>query len=312
MDNKSVTVLGINGHIGHFAAQAFVKAGWKVKGFGRSNKQPISGVDFISGDANNVDDMRRAIGDSAVVVNGLNLPYDEWDQGRMEALNARVIEAAGAPGRTLMFPGNVYIYRATQRVMTPQTAPDPETERGAIRVRTEALYKEAAGRGDLQVVVLRAGDFYGPGMVGDWFDQAIMRDIAKGKIAVPAAPEIEHAWAYLPDFGEVFVKVAEKRDTLSAFESFHFSGHFESHGRLAAAIKNAAPKPLKVGSFPWSILKFMSLFSGVMRGILQMRYLWDHPMELVDPRLDDILGPDFGTPFEEAVAETAKPFFEKL
>jgi hypothetical protein len=35
-----------------------------------------------------------------------------------------------------------------------------------------------------------------------------------------------------------------------------------------------------------------------------MRYLWVNEMELVDPRLDAILGPDFGTPFEEAVAAT--------
>ena len=40
-----------------------------------------------------------------------------------------------------------------------------------------------------------------------------------------------------------------------------------------------------------------------------MRYLWNNPMELVDPRLDDILGPDFNTPFEQAVAATVKPFF---
>ena len=42
----------------------------------------------------------------------------------------------------------------------------------------------------------------------------------------------------------------------------------------------------------------------VMRDIFRMRYLWRHEMELVDPRLDSLLGPGFLTPFEDAVAAT--------
>jgi hypothetical protein len=42
--------------------------------------------------------------------------------------------------------------------------------------------------------------------------------------------------------------------------------------------------------------------------VVKMRYLWNNPMELVDPRLEAILGPDFNTPFEVAVAATVKPF----
>lgn len=69
-----VTVLGINGHIGQHAARAFVAAGWEVSGFGRSNKQPIEGVRFIKGDAENVAEMAAAVADAEVVVNALNLP----------------------------------------------------------------------------------------------------------------------------------------------------------------------------------------------------------------------------------------------
>ena len=32
-------------------------------------------------------------------------------------------------------------------------------------------------------------------------------------------------------------------------------------------------------------------------------------MQLKDARLDAILGPDFGTPYDEAVAKAAAPFF---
>src|SRR5688572_27790956 len=116
---NKVTILGINGHIGHHAAQAFVAAGWDVTGMGRSNKQPIPSVTFIKGDAGSIDDMRRAIGDTDVVFNALNLPYHQWDKGRKEAQTERVIAAMGKTGKTLLFPSNIYNYAASDRVVTP-------------------------------------------------------------------------------------------------------------------------------------------------------------------------------------------------
>ena len=104
MNAQKVIVIGINGHVGHHIAKAFVGAGWDVAGFGRSNKQPITGVRFIKGDAEDVEAMRAAIGDTEVVVNALNLPYHQWDQGRMDAQNQRVIAALGTSGKTLLFP----------------------------------------------------------------------------------------------------------------------------------------------------------------------------------------------------------------
>jgi nucleoside-diphosphate-sugar epimerase len=164
---STITILGINGHIGSAAAKAFVAAGWQVTGFGRSNKKPIAGVRFVQGDADNVEDMRRAIGDSEVVFNGLHLPYHQWTEGRMEALHTRIIEAMGKDGKTMLFPGTIYNYAAGDRYVTPDIPQRPEKERGEIRKLSEALLEAASRRGDIRVIILRAGDFYGPGTTGD-------------------------------------------------------------------------------------------------------------------------------------------------
>lgn len=84
---KAITILGVTGHVGRAVARAFVAAGWQVTGMGRQNRAPIDGVKFVLGDAQNIADIRRAVGDNKIVFNGLNLKYDEWDRGRMEALN---------------------------------------------------------------------------------------------------------------------------------------------------------------------------------------------------------------------------------
>lgn len=309
MTRGKVTVLGINGHIGHHAAKAFVAADWEVAGFGRTNRHPILGVRFVAGDAGSVAALRAAVGDSEVVVNALNLPYHQWDKGRMEGLTARVIEAMGTEGKTLLFPGNIYNYAHTNSVLTPDLPQEPPTPRGEIRKRVEAMLRHAAGRNNIQLIILRAGDFFGPESSGDWFDQVILREAGKGRAAMPGRQGIGHSWAYLPDLGRAFEKLAWHRKELGAFENFHFAGNYATPEQMSAAIRAAAPVPLKVAGFPWVILSLLGLTNPVLREVAKMGYLWQKPMELRDERLDTILGADFGTPFVEAVAATVRPFF---
>jgi nucleoside-diphosphate-sugar epimerase len=303
-NGKTVTVLGINGHFGRFAAEAFVKAGWQVRGMGRSDKRAIPGVEFVKGDAESIADMVAAIGDSEVVVFALNLPYDKWFNGALEAQVARVIAAMGKSGRTLLYPGSIYNYAASLRQVTPDAPERPERLRGVLRMRCEAMFREAAMRGHMQVLIIRAGDFYGPGVSG-WFDQGILAQ--KGRIALPSPASVGHSWAYLPDLGRAFVKVAEMRDQLGSYERFHFAGNFVTSGEMAEAIQRVSPSRLKVGAFPWALLRVIGLFNPLMREIRKMRYLWDNPMRLADDRLDAILGPDFGTPYAEAMAKSVGP-----
>ena len=87
---NKVTVLGINGHIGHHAAQAFVAAGWQVTGFGRSNRHPIAGVALHR---RAMPTMSTTCGRPSATARSsstrCNLPYDQWDKGRMEAHASR-------------------------------------------------------------------------------------------------------------------------------------------------------------------------------------------------------------------------------
>jgi nucleoside-diphosphate-sugar epimerase len=311
MSKGNVTVLGINGHIGHHAAQAFHDAGFTVKGFGRTNRLPISGVSFVPGDAGSLEDLQQAIAGADIVVNALNLPYDKWDKGRAEAQLATVIAAMGDSGKTLMFPGNIYNYSASDRRVVPSTPQHPQTPRGAIRVRQEGMLAAASEAGKFRTIIIRAGDFYAPNTVGDWYDQAIMMDARKGRIHRMADADLGHAWAYLPDLGRAFATLGEQRETLGAFKTFHFAGHYVTHGALMGAIQKASPAPLKVVPLPWIVLYAMGLTSGVMREVVKMRYLWNNSMELVDPRLEAMLGPNFGTPFEVAVAATVAPFLSQ-
>lgn len=304
MDKGTVTVLGSNGHIGHACVQAFQHAGWDVTAFGRANRRPVEGVRFVAGDANQIGAVQAAIADADVVVYALHLPYDKWGNGAAEAQLQVVIDAMGQSGKTLMFPGTIYNYRASDRQVTPQTRQQAEAPRGAIRIRMEQMLKNAAAAGRFRTIILRAGDFYGPGNRGEWFEQVMLMDYAKGVIHHMGPLDLRHSWAYLPDLGDAFVALAAKRGEFSSFENFHFAGHWLSHRQMMAAIQKALPHQVRVTPLAWWMLGAMGLVNPLMRDIHRMRYLWHNEMELSDRRLETLLGKDFGLPFEQAIAGT--------
>ena len=303
-DKSKVAILGSNGHLGHAAIIAFAAAGWSVTGLGRANRKPVPGTTFIAGDANDLAIVRRAIADADVVVHGLHLRYDQWGNGRAEAQLQVVLDAMAGTGKTLLFPGTIYNYRAADRTISPALRQEGEQPRGTIRIRLETMLAEAAEKAGFQILILRAGDFYGGGNADDWYGQAMLMHLARNRVYHLGALDLRHSWAYLPDLGRAFVTLAEKRQALGKFENFHFAGHWISHGQIMAAIEAGLGRRLSVRPFPWWMIRAAGLVNPVMRDLFRMRYLWDNEMELVDPRLDAMLGPDATTPFEQAVAET--------
>lgn len=304
MSKGKVVVLGSNGHLGHAALIAFRDAGWDVTGFGRTNRKPVSGAGFIAGDANDPAALKAAVADADVVVNGLHLPYDKWGNGAAEAQLQAVLDAMGTSGKTLMFPGTIYNYRAADRTVSPATTQSAEKAGGDIRIRLEAMIRKAAEAGAIRGIVIRAGDFFGPGNRGEWYEAAILMAEAKGTLYHLGDLPLRHSWSYLPDLGRAFVAVAEQRTSFAPFENFHFAGHWISHATIMDAVNASLGGGYRVRPFPWWMVKAMGVVNPVMRALYEMRYLWRNEMELVDPCLDALLGPNFITPVETAIDAT--------
>ncbi|MCF6326244.1 MAG: NAD-dependent epimerase/dehydratase family protein [Devosiaceae bacterium] len=307
---NTVTVLGINGKLGQEVAKAFVNGGWRVIGMGRGNQARLDGVEFVEGDVTIVADTKRAVEGADVVINAINPPYDQWDKGRVEAMLAKILLALKGSGKTLIFPGNVYNYAAKQHLIEPDTKQNPHGDKGEIRKRMEQQLL-AASKDGLQVLIVRMGDFFAANADGTMLDLMVMQRAKSNVLQYGGDLSLHHSWAYLPDAAKVFVKIAEARQNLSAFQSLHFSGHFVTGTQMIDAIQEVMPKRAKVVCVPWGMMKFIGLFSPVLREVVKMRYLWDEPHQLQDKELDALLGENFGTPFKEAVALSARSYLPK-
>ncbi len=222
----------------------------------------------------------------------------------MPMLNA-TIAAARASGARIVFPGTVYNYGPDAFPSIGEASPQtPMSRKGAIRVQMEQALRKAAKEEGVKVLIVRAGDFFGPKPGNNWFSQGLVKP---GKpvaaVSYPGAPTIPHCWGYLPDVAETMVRLA-MRDDLADFETFHMRGQTLTGKALVAALSEAAGRKLALHRLPWIAIKAMAPFNETMREMLEMRYLWDRPVLLDNSKLVARLGEEPRTPIVEALRAT--------
>jgi len=306
-------VLGATGGIGGEIARQLRDAGWQIRALKRGlalDEEQRDGFTWIRGDAMNREDVLRAARGCAVIVHAVNPPgYRRWPELVLPMLE-NTIAAAIAQRATIVLPGTVYNYGPDAFPVIAEDAPQhPITRKGAIRVALEQRLRQATQQG-ARVIVVRAGDFFGPRPGQNWLSQGVLKPGQPVTVInLPGDRGVGHQWSYLPDVGRTVVELLARRESLEPFASFHTSGHWDADGtQLAAAIQRVLTrrtgKTPKTRQFPWWLIRLASPFVTTFRELLEMRYLWRQPWRMSNGRLVAVLEREPHTPLDEAVEAT--------
>ncbi len=310
---RAALVIGATGGIGAETAKTLSRHGWRVRALTRNvdtarGKGQLSGtVDWVRGDAMDEADVVAAAEGVSLIMHAANPPkYRDW-RGLALPMLGNAIAAARSCGARLILPGNIYNFGPDAFPLVTEDAPqNPQTRKGAVRAEMEQMLRTASLDG-VRALVVRAGDFFGPHQPASWFKDVMVKPGKPVKtVTYPGVPGVGHAWAYLPDVAETIVQLADIEEQLPDFDSFNVAGHwFEDGADMARAIARVAGMPdAPIRSLPWPLLKFASPFLPFFREILEMRYLWQMPVQLDNAKLVDLLGTEPHTPIEIALAET--------
>jgi len=215
------------------------------------------------------------------------------------------IAAARAAGEArVVLPGTVYNHDAALTPLidaaTPQNA---AIRKGSIRVALERRLKDAAP--DVPSLIVRAGDFFGPGARSSWVAQAMMKPGKPVRSLTSLAPGGPHAYAYLPDLAEAFAQLLDKPDRLLPHESVQFEGVWdEDGGTIVEAICAVVGREVLERAFPWWLTRLAAPFGGFPRKTVEIEPIWRHPMRLDNTRLVDLLGREPRTPLGLAMGRS--------
>jgi nucleoside-diphosphate-sugar epimerase len=310
--NHSALVLGATGGIGGEVARLLAARGWKVRALHRNPGNlgalhKASEIAWYKGDAMSPADIEAAASGVSVIVHAVNPPgYRNWGNLVLPMLD-NTIAAARSHGARILLPGTVYNFGPDALPNPQEDSPqNPVTAKGRIRAEMERRLNAAALAGT-QVLIVRAGDFFGPGASNNWFSQALVKP---GKpvstVTYPGKRGIGHQWAYLPDVAETMVRLLEKINDLNSFAVFHMTGHWDADGsEMIDAIRRSAGNPrIKVRPFPWRLMRLLSPFVPIFRELEEMRYLWTAPVRMENVQLTAVLGAEPHTSLDAAVSNT--------
>ncbi len=318
--NKTALVLGATGGIGGEVARQLLAAGWSVRGLSRSaepSSAPKDGVEkegitWLRGDALNITEVRTAAAGCALIVHAVNPPgYKRWGEVVLPMLD-NTIAVAKELHATIVLPGTVYNYGPNAFPALSERSPqNPITKKGAIRVEMERRLQTFAEQGG-RVIIVRAGDFFGPQAGNNWFAQGLIKPQQAVKtISNPGQAGVGHQWAYLPDVARTMLSLIAMRETLPAFATFQLDGHWDHDGTQMTqsiqrvVVQQGGPRP-KVTSFPWWLMPVIALLNETVKEMLEMRYLWQTPLRMHNAKLKSLLGQEPHTPLDEAVAATLR------
>lgn len=307
--NGTALVLGATGGIGGSIAAALVRHGWRVRGMVRNldtarNVGPTR-IEWVEGDAMQRADVMRAAEGVSIIVHAVNPPnYTDWDRLVLPMVDNTIAAARRAGGARVVLPGTIYNFDpATTPVIDAGSAQCPKSRKGVIRVALEQRLERAAP--DVPALILRAGDFFGPGVRASWFAQAMISPGKPLRRIINPARGAGHSWAYLPDLAETFARLVDLPERLKPFEVLQFEGLYDKDGaQMVEAIRRVCGRRFPAYGFPWWLMRLAAPFGGFAREAAEIAPYWHHPVRLDNTRLVDVLWEEPRTPLDSAVETT--------
>jgi nucleoside-diphosphate-sugar epimerase len=306
---QKAAIFGAAGAIGPAVARELELRGIPFRVVGRSRsrlEKTFAGMshaevfDADAGDLRSASAAARGV-DTIFYTLGLPYPAHHLHPGLMRTT---VAAAFAMQVRRLVLVSSVYPYGVPRTSRVAETHPrQPETRKGQFRKEQEDIVMEAGKAGQLDTLIVRLPDFYGPGA-----DQSLANPIFQaalaGKTANWVGPENQlHEFVFVPDTGPAIVDLASCAECYG--ESWNLAGPSQINTmdfitRIYRAV-GKAPKYRTVGR---GLLKIMGWFNPLYREVIEMLYLQETPVLLDDSKLRAKFPDLHKTPYDEGIRQT--------
>jgi nucleoside-diphosphate-sugar epimerase len=304
-----VAIFGAAGAIGQSVAAELERRGVPFRVVGRSRARleaafgQFANAEVFDADLSDLRSAGAAARGIDTIIYSVGLPYPAHNVH--PALMATTLAAAATMQvKQLLLPSSVYSYGVPRTARVAETHPrEPVARKGRFRKEQEDLVMDAHAKGQIQALILRIRDFYGPNATNSLADQ-IFRSALDGKTANwPGPVNAPHEFVYVPDTAPVIVDLASRSDCFG--EAWNLGG-FGTINTLDFITKvyRAAGRAPKYRSVGRGLLKMMGWFSPLFRELPEMLYLQETPVILDDSKLAAKLGPLRKTTYDQGIQET--------
>ena len=286
------TILGANGVIGRELSKVLPRHTAGIRQVSRHPKKVNASDEIFVADLLDAKAVSAAVAGSEVayLVAGLKYETKTW-QEQWPVVMRNAIEGCKRHGSKLVFFDNVYAYGKVDGVMTEDTPFNPCSRKGEVRARIATVFMDEVKRGQLQGMIVRSADFYGPGAVQSLTHSTVTERLSAGKTPQWIGDaKAQHAFTYTPDAGR---SLALLGNTPAAYgQVWHtLTSHEPMTGeRYVQTACTLAGKPFKIQVAPRWMLGVMGMFVPVLRESMEMLYQFEHDYRFDSSKLEKAFG----------------------
>ncbi len=208
------TILGAGGVIANELMRELVSRVECVRLVRRHPTPPGPRMEARAADLLDARQVADAVKGSTVAYLVAGLPYraDCWET-QWPVLLDNVIEACKHHQVRLVFLDNLYLYGRQESPITEDTAPNPCSRKGAVRARLAERLENEMHAGNLQALIARAADFYGPGATKSFVHPMVFELLCDGKKAAwMGRDDVPHSLLFTPDAGRALAILGNTPD----------------------------------------------------------------------------------------------------
>lgn len=297
-------ILGAGGAIGKELAINLKTYTDCVRLFGRNPEKVNMDDELLKGDLLNADDVIKAVSgcNVAYLVAGIQYKAEVWELQWPVIMN-NTINACKKAGARLVFFDNMYMYNP-QKIghMTEDTEIAPVSRKGKVRALIAGMVNNEFGKGELDALIARAADFYGPGIRNSLFSEVIVNNLLKGKKANWfVSVDKLHNFTYTPDAAKATAFLGNTAEAFNQVWHLPSSEAFTGKQWIEMVANELNVKPeIQVASK--TILRIMGLFNPIMKEFIEMAYQYDRDYFFDSSKFEKTFGIG-ATPALEAVKQ---------
>jgi nucleoside-diphosphate-sugar epimerase len=299
------TILGANGVIARELSRALAAAPERIRQASRHPRKVNPADETMSADLLDPAATAQAVAGSDVAYLVAGLKYDTavW-QEQWPRVMRNVIDACKRAGSRLVFLDNVYAYGRVDGPMTEETPFNPCSRKGEVRARIATALLEEMRTGNVQAMIVRSADFYGPGAIQSLPHATVFTRLRAGKTPqwVGDAKTL-HTFTFTPDAGRAIAVLGRTPAAYGRTWHLPTSKELLSGENFVRLACDLAGRPYGIQVAPRWLLWTMGLFVPVLRESREMMYQFDYDYRFDSTRIEATFGLA-ATPYRQGIAGT--------
>lgn len=303
---KKALVLGATGNMGSAIVYELVARGVEVTAFARHKNRLESlfgdlPVIIQAGDVFQKHDLEQAAKGVDVVFHAVNIPYQEW-HNQLPIFLTNILETVKKNGSKLAIVDNIYAYgRSPGFEVTEELKKNPHTKKGKLRLQLENMAKQSG----LPLLITHFPDFYGPNAKNTVLDITIQGMLQNKKTRYIGDPSLAREFIYTPDGAKAIVELALQNRFNG--EEWNIPGAGTITGtELITILRQLTGNDKKVSIVSKQMIRFLGIFSPLMKEYVEMFYLNEEPVILNGEKYEREIGPIPKTTYKAGLEQTLK------